>query len=37
MATGSDSDFDDAVLLLQSIAPTPAKGTSWGKLKSLYR
>jgi len=37
VATGSDSDFDDAVLLLQSIAPTPAKGTSWGKLKSLYR
>jgi hypothetical protein len=37
VAGGSDSDFDDAILLLQSVAPTPAHGTSWGKLKSLYR
>jgi hypothetical protein len=37
VASGSDSDFDDAILLLQSIAPTPTHGTSWGKLKSLYR
>lgn len=34
---GSDRDFDDAVLLLQSVVPTPAKGTSWGALKRIYR
>lgn len=31
------SDFDDAVLLLQSVAPTPARNLSWGGLKALYR
>ena len=34
---GSDHDFEDAILLLQSVAPTPTHGTSWGRLKSLYR
>ncbi len=34
---GSDHDFEDAILLLQSVAPTAAHGTSWGRLKSLYR
>lgn len=29
-------DFDDAVLLLQSVAPTPAARNSWGAIKSLY-
>lgn len=33
----SDRDFDDAVLLLQSVVPTPNKGTSWGALKRIYR
>ncbi|HTQ45654.1 MAG TPA: hypothetical protein VMI75_23005 [Polyangiaceae bacterium] len=33
----SDVDFQDAVLTLQSIAPTPTRGTTWGSLKSLYR
>ena len=33
----SDRDFEDAILLLQSVAPTPAHGTSWGALKKLYR
>ena len=33
----SDHDFEDAILLLQSVAPTPARGTSWGMLKALYR
>jgi len=37
VAQGSDQDFDDAVLLLQSVAPTPTRPTSWGRLKSLYR
>ena len=31
------SDFDDAVLLLQSIAPTPTNTSTWGTLKRLYR
>jgi hypothetical protein len=34
---GSDNDFEDAVLLLQSVVPTAAHGTTWGALKSLYR
>jgi hypothetical protein len=33
----STSDFNDAVLLLQSVVPTPTHGTSWGQLKALYR
>jgi hypothetical protein len=33
----SVSDFDDAVLLLQSVVPTPAGHTTWGGLKRLYR
>lgn len=36
-AAQSDRDFDDAVLLLQSIVPTPANGTTWGSLKALYK
>lgn len=30
-------DFDDAVLLLQSVAPTPNAPHSWGSIKRLYR
>ena len=33
----SDVDFQDSILLLQAIAPTPASGSSWGGLKSRYR
>jgi hypothetical protein len=33
----SDIDFQDSILLLQAIEPTPALGSSWGQLKSLYR
>lgn len=33
----SDLDYDDAVLLLQSVVPTPTSATSWGRLKGLYR
>jgi hypothetical protein len=33
----SDSDFDDAVLLLQSVVPTPAAARTWGAVKALYR
>jgi hypothetical protein len=31
------SDFDDSVLLLQSIIPTPTNTSTWGKVKKLYR
>ena len=31
------SDFDDAVLLLQSVVPTANTSSTWGKVKSLYR
>jgi hypothetical protein len=37
-AAGSGlTDFEDAVLLLQSVIPTPSHGTTWGQLKKLYR
>lgn len=32
-----DADFDDAILLMESIVPTPTNASTWGKLKSLYR
>ena len=32
-----DQDFDDAILLLQSVVPTDVQGPSWGRLKTLYR
>jgi hypothetical protein len=34
---GQYTDFEDAILLLQSLAPTPARTTSWGALKAGYR
>ena len=34
---GALTDFEDAVVLLQSVAPTPNNVTTWGHLKSLYR
>ena len=33
----SNSDFEDAVLLLQSVVPTPTHNQSWGGLKASYR
>ena len=33
----NDLDYDDAVLLLQSVVPTPVGSRTWGALKSLYR
>ena len=35
--TPGDKDFNDAVILLQSVAPTAANGSTWGQIKSLYR
>jgi hypothetical protein len=34
---GGDKDFQDAVLLLQSVVPTSAEAQTWGRLKALYR
>jgi len=34
---GGDGDFDDAVLFLESITPTPVSTTSWGQLKARFR
>jgi hypothetical protein len=34
---GADQDYDDAVLFLESIAPTPVNATSWGQLKARFR
>jgi hypothetical protein len=30
-------DFDDAVLLMQSVVPTPSAKQSWGAIKRIYR
>jgi len=32
-----DRDFDDAVLLLESVAPVPTQNKSWGAVKAQYR
>jgi hypothetical protein len=36
-AQGSDRDFDDAVLFLESINPTPVNKTTWGDLKARFK
>lgn len=33
---GSDQDFNDEVLLIQSFAPVPASPATWGKIKAQY-
>jgi hypothetical protein len=35
-AAGADFDFDDAVLFLESVNPTPVTKTSWGELKKRF-
>lgn len=35
--TPGSGDFDDAVLLMQSVVPTDVAGETWGRLKALYR
>ena len=32
-----DQDFDDLVVLLESVNPTPVSNTSWGQLKARFR
>jgi hypothetical protein len=33
----ASADFDDVVLLMQLVTPTPTHTSTWGRLKSLYR
>jgi len=33
----SDEDFNDMVLFVESVNPTPAAASSWGRIKGLYR
>jgi hypothetical protein len=37
LSGGSDQDYDDAVLFLESVNPTPVSKASWGTLKSRFR
>ncbi len=37
VAAGSDQDFDDCVVLMESVNPTPVSTTSWGQLKARFR
>lgn len=32
-----DQDFDDLVVMLESVNPTPVNSTSWGQLKARFR
>lgn len=34
--TAGDHDFEDAVLLLQSVVPTPAHSQTWGSVKTRF-
>ena len=34
---GTDQDFDDSVLFLESVAPTPVSKTTWGAVKRRFR
>lgn len=33
----SDGDFDDLVIMMESVNPTPVSKTSWGTLKARFR
>ena len=35
-AQGADNDFDDCVLFLESVNPTPVSKTTWGQLKKQF-
>lgn len=37
VAAAGAGDYDDAVLLIQSVVPTAVDGPTWGQIKSLYR
>lgn len=33
----SDQDFEDAVVILESVVPVPTEATTWGSVKARYR
>lgn len=35
--TAGDQDFDDLVIMMESVSPTPVSNTSWGALKRRFR
>jgi hypothetical protein len=37
VAAGQDNDFDDLVVMMESVNPTPVSKTSWGTLKARFR
>ena len=37
VAAGSDQDFDDLVVMMESVNPTPVNRTSWGQVKARFR
>jgi hypothetical protein len=37
VASGSDQDFEDAVVILESVVPIATKQVTWGAVKGLYR
>lgn len=36
-APAGDNDFDDEVIMLESVNPTPVSSASWGELKARFR
>ena len=36
-AGGQDQDYDDLVILMESVNPTPVSKTSWGSLKARFK
>jgi hypothetical protein len=36
LANDCSTDFEDAVLVVQSLNPVKANGTTWGAVKALY-
>lgn len=37
IATGSDKDYDDLVVFMESVNPTPVSSTTWGAVKQRFR
>jgi hypothetical protein len=37
VAAGSDQDFDDLVIMMESVNTTPVNRTTWGQLKARFR
>jgi hypothetical protein len=37
VAAGSDQDFDDLVIMMESVNTTPVNKTTWGQLKARFR